>query len=115
MQPEHKTTDCSGCDGRGFIDGSGEICPACHGSGDREMADDPQHKTDRKLVLAISNHDLALAIMQGAIGLKAPPGTVAEDALRAAAASEPEMVAGFYRAARNVAELIEREMNRVRH
>lgn len=80
----------------------------------------PEHKTTpakkaRKLVLAISNHDLALAIMQGAIGLRAPPGTVAEDALKQAAASEPEMVAGFYRAARNVAELLEREMNSARH
>jgi L-asparaginase II len=67
------------------------------------------------LTLALTNHDIAFAIMQGAIGLRAPMGTKPEDALREAAASEPEMVAGFYRAARNVMRLLETEINRVRH
>lgn len=67
------------------------------------------------LTLGLTNHDIAFAVMQGAIGLRAPMGTKPEDALREAAASEPEMVAGFYRAARNVMRLLETEMNRVRH
>src|SRR4051812_38223550 len=51
--------------------------------------------------------------MQGAIGLAAPAGTNAAEALREAAALEPEMVAGFYRAAGKVMRLLETEMNRV--
>ena len=67
------------------------------------------------MVVPVNNHDIAFAIMQGAIGLKAPQGTVAEDALRQAAASEPDMVAGFYRSALNVMKLLEGVINRASH
>lgn len=67
------------------------------------------------MVVPVNNHDIAFAIMQGAIGLKAPHGTVAEDALRQAAASEPEMVASFYRSALNVMKLLDGVINRATH
>ena len=67
----------------------------------------PNKPTAQYMIVPVNNHDIAFAIMQGAIGLRAPHGTVAEDALRKAAQTEPEMVAGFYRSALNVMKLLE--------
>jgi hypothetical protein len=60
----------------------------------------------KKFMFAVSEHEIAMAVMEGAIGLTAPPGTDPEAALQQAAVAEPEMVAGFYRAARKVMTLI---------
>lgn len=72
-------------------------------------------RTKQYMIVPVNNHDIAFAIMQGAIGLKAPPGTIAEEALKKAARSEPEMVAGFYRSAINVMQLLEGKINRASH
>ena len=71
--------------------------------------------TDQRTDAVVTVHDLALAIMAGAIGLTPPPGTSAEEAMRRAGQHEPEAVAGFYRAARNVLGLLKGGGSNVRH
>lgn len=77
---------------------------------------------DKSYFVTVSSHELAFEIMQGLMGLRAPPGSIAKQVLESLSEKEPEMVDGFYRAARNVATLIARQINespeaesRVRH
>ena len=64
---------------------------------------------------AIDRHEMALLIMEGAIGLRRPPGTDPAAALAEAARSEPETVAGFYRAADKIADYLVRQINEAGH
>ncbi len=88
----------------GMADAEGGVAPAT-----------VHQSTARRALAAVSSHDLALAIMEGCVGMRPPPGMEAEEAMRVIAQTEPDAVAGFYRAAKKVAELMKRELTNGAH